>query len=82
MEGNISIRISDDMLEVYNSGSHIPEDKIERIWLPFEKGDTARNYSTGTGLGLAIVRTILEMHGFTYEAENSEKGVVFRFKFQ
>ena len=80
-EGNISIGISDDTLEVYNSGSHIPEDKIKKIWLPFEKGDAARNYSTGTGLGLTIARTILELHGFTYEAENGEGGVIFRFKF-
>ncbi len=80
--GKISVRILDDTLEVYNSGSYIPEDKIEEIWLPFKKGDTARGNSKGTGLGLAIVRKILELHKFSYGVKNREEGVVFWFKFQ
>ena len=79
--GTISIRILEDSLEVYNSGSFIPENIIEEIWLPFKKGDTARSHSKGTGLGLAISGRILQMHGFSYGARNSEDGVIFWFKF-
>lgn len=79
--GSISIRILDDTLEVYNSGSYIPENKIEDIWLPFKKGDVARSNSKGTGLGLAIACTILELHKFSYGAINCEEGVIFWFKF-
>ena len=41
LEGNISIEILDGTLGAYNSGNHIPKDKIERIWLLFEKSDAA-----------------------------------------
>ena len=80
-KGNISIRILDDTLEVYNTGDHIPENKIDEIWLPFKKGDVARGNSTGTGLGLAISRTILQLHKFHHGVTNSKDGVIFWFKF-
>jgi len=80
--GSIRITIRDDTLEVYNSGSYIPENKIEEIWLPFKKGEAARSNSKGTGLGLAIARTILEIHKFSHGAQNSEEGVIFWFRFR
>lgn len=79
-DGRISIKILDDTLEVYNSGSHISEDKIEEIWFPYKKVDVERSNTKGTGLGLSISRTILELHGFLYGAKNSEDGVIFWFK--
>ncbi|HHV72590.1 MAG TPA: HAMP domain-containing histidine kinase, partial [Clostridia bacterium] len=78
--GRISIRISETILEFYNSGSYIPEEKIKDIWEPYQKVDPSRN-TKGTGLGLAIARTILEMHGFSHGAKNSGEGVIFWFKF-
>lgn len=80
--GSISIRILDDAFEIHNSGSHVPEDKINEIWLPFKKADLSRSNPKGTGLGLSISRTILELHEFSYGAENSNDGVVFWFKFR
>lgn len=80
--GSICIRILDDIFKIYNSGSHIPEDKINEIWLPFKKADLSRSNTKGTGLGLAISRTILELHEFSYGAKNSNDGVVFWFKFR
>lgn len=80
--GKIRIEILENTLEVYNSGSHIPEEKIDEIWLPFKKGDVSRSNTKGTGLGLAISRTILELHKFSYGARNSENGVIFWFKFR
>ncbi len=79
--GYIRIKILDDTLEVFNSGSYIPENKIEEIWLPFKKNDVARSYSKGTGLGLAIASRILQLHKLSYGARNSEEGVIFWFKF-
>lgn len=81
-DGEISIKVLDDILEVYNSGSHIDEDIIEEIWFPYKKGNAERSNTKGTGLGLSISRTILSLHKFPYGAKNSENGVVFWFKFR
>lgn len=78
--GKITMRIFEDTLEVYNSGSHIPEDKIKEIWSPYKKGNPERSNTKGTGLGLAISRSILELHKFSYGAKNNEDGVTFWFK--
>lgn len=78
--GRISIQISDEKFEIYNSGSHIPEDKINEIWFPYKKGNPERGNTKGTGLGLAISRTILELHKFSYGANNDEDGVIFWFQ--
>lgn len=68
-------------LEVYNSGSHIFEDKMNEIWLPYKKADASRSNKKGTGLGLSISRAILELYKFSYGAKNSDDGVIFWFKF-
>lgn len=77
-----NVRISDDRFEIYNSGSHIPEERLNEIWLPFKKADLSRSHSQGTGLGLAIARTILELHQFSYGVQNRDEGVVFWFTFR
>lgn len=79
--GRIKISIFDNKLEIYNSGSHIPDEKLIEIWQPYKKVDESRNNTRGTGLGLSIVSIILELHGFSYGAENSDTGVIFWFKF-
>lgn len=79
--GKIKIKIFDDTLEIYNSGSHIPDEKLKEIWQPYKKADESRSNTKGTGLGLSIVSTILEMHKFLYGAENCDTGVIFWFKF-
>jgi signal transduction histidine kinase len=79
--GTINIRILKNTLEVYNSGSHIPEEKLKEIWLPYKKLDESRSNTKGTGLGLSISRTILELYKFQYGAKNCNDGVVFWFRF-
>jgi len=80
--GTIHILIQDDTFELYNSGSHIPENILDDIWLPYKKGNAERSNTKGSGLGLSIVRTILELHKFPYGAKNKEDGVTFWFKFK
>ncbi len=82
--GRISIEVSetsDDVhCEIYNSGSHIPEESLERIWESFYKVDKARTRKYGgSGLGLKIVSSILDMHGGKYSAVNTDDGVIFKF---
>jgi len=79
--GSISIRITDSLLEFYNSGSHIPEEKIKEIWEPYKKADESRGNTKGTGLGLSIAGTILKLYHFSYGVDNKDDGVVFWFQF-
>jgi PAS domain S-box-containing protein len=55
---------SEILITVQDSGSGIPEDKLEIIFERFQQVDSSdsRNHE-GTGLGLAICRSIVEMHG-------------------
>ncbi|NTV90721.1 MAG: HAMP domain-containing histidine kinase, partial [Clostridiales bacterium] len=62
----ISITCSESKVRVsvYNSGGHIPPDKLDKIWASFYKLDEARTRDIGgTGLGLSIVRAIMDAHG-------------------
>lgn len=62
---------------IYNQGSRIPDEKLEKIWTKFYR-DGSLKYS-GSGLGLAIVAQILSMQGFCYGVENLADGVLFYF---
>lgn len=82
--GKISIDVSEIhggvMCNIFNSGSHIPDESLERIWESFYKVDKARTRKYGgSGLGLKIVSSILDMHGGKYSAVNTEDGVMFSF---
>ncbi|TAK11021.1 MAG: hypothetical protein EPO32_13390 [Anaerolineae bacterium] len=50
--------------EVRDTGSGIPPERIDELFLPFHQldGSNTRNVG-GTGLGLALVRQIVESHG-------------------
>ena len=63
-------------LAIADTGHGIPENIIDRIFLPF--------YTTkerGTGLGLAIVHKIIVSHGGSIRAESSSEGTVFFITF-
>lgn len=67
-------------VSVENSGSHIPDDEIGKVWDRFYKADKSRQRSRGgTGLGLSIAKNILLLHNAEYRAENTEIGVKFSF---
>ncbi len=83
--GFIKIEMKKDdkwvIVEVENSGKHIPEEEQKRIWDNFYKIDKSRNRKLGgTGIGLAIVKNILELHQSEYGVNNTEKGAMFYFK--
>ncbi len=63
---------------VYNSGSHIDEDKLESIWQSFYRADGSHNRAEGRyGLGLSIVKAIMQSMQNDFGVFNTENGVVF-----
>ena len=69
------------IMEIENTGVHIEETELSRVFDAFYRADSSRNRkSGGSGLGLYIVGQILEQHGAGYELRNTDNGVLFRMK--
>lgn len=65
---------------VFNTGSHIEEKHIDKIWDSFYRADKALSRSQGRfGLGLAIVASIQKLHNQRYGVQNVPGGVEFWF---
>ncbi len=70
-------------LEVYNSGSSIPDKALDRVWDSFFRVDEARNRESGeVGLGLSIVKAHMTRHSAPYGVYNTDDGVVFFAEFE
>ena len=86
VEGAMRIRVSvkedgeDYRVTVFNTGSLIPEDSLDKVWIKFYKVDKARTRAYGgSGIGLSIVKAIMDAHGKPYGVYNTEDGVAFWF---
>jgi len=68
-------------ITVSDTGIGIPEDKLERIFEPFEQADgsTSRTYG-GMGIGLAVSQKLVELQGGTFQVL-SAVGVGSQFTF-
>lgn len=67
-------------LSVFNTGSNIKDDDLEKIWMSFYRADKSHSRAAGRfGLGLSFVSSIQEMHGNDYGVINRENGVEFWF---
>ena len=69
-------------LTIENTGVHIPDGDIPKLFEAFYRVDRSRNRQTGgTGLGLYIVKTILDLHGAEIEIANTVQGVIVCLQF-
>ena len=65
-------------VSVFNTGSSIPEEDVDKIWDKFYKVDKARTREYGgSGIGLSIVRAIMESHHRDCGVCNHPDGVEF-----
>jgi signal transduction histidine kinase/CheY-like chemotaxis protein/putative methionine-R-sulfoxide reductase with GAF domain len=69
------------LVSVSDTGSGIPQDKLEEMFEPFTQVDSSSTREhEGTGLGLTITRSFVDLHGGEVWAE-SEVGVGSTFYF-
>ena len=81
-DAEIWVRLERGELWVENSGAHIPEEALERLFEPFYRVEQSRNRSSGgSGLGLYLVRSILRLHGADCAMVNTPWGVRFSARF-
>lgn len=80
--GTITVRMSNDGLEISNTSEPLSDEILKKIWSPFVKGDNSRHGHKGTGLGLSIVKTIMDRHGFICEMKNTDDGVEVKVDFR
>lgn len=68
-------------VSVKNTGDHIPEEHLHRVWERFYQVEPGRSRESGgnSGLGLAIVKHLLDAHGSNYGIFNVQNGVIFSF---
>ncbi len=66
---------------VFNTGEHIPEADLDKVWDKFYKVDKARTREYGgSGIGLSIVKAIMNSHNQKFGANNRDNGVEFWFE--
>ena len=89
IDGEKTIRILNEIdkenhkvcIKVFNTGDHISEENLNRIWNRFYKSDESRNReSGGTGIGLAFVKAIMNNYNNKYGVNNVQDGVEFYFE--
>jgi signal transduction histidine kinase len=69
-------------IAIKDNGIGLREEDRERIFSPFEQGDSSRHRKyQGTGLGLSLSKTLVELLGgrIQVESEGEGKGCAFRF---
>ena len=72
---------NDVRIKVFNTGDHIPQEDIDKLWVKFYKVDKAhtREYG-GNGIGLSIVKAIMKSFHQEYGVKNYDNGVEFWFE--
>jgi signal transduction histidine kinase len=69
----ITVRTTENIFSVEDTGSGIPREDRLKILEPFYKRDPVRN-SEGTGLGLALVKAIADYHKAVITLDDGEHG--------
>ena len=70
-------------ISIFNTGNHIAEENLSKVWDSFFKEDKARTRQYGGhGFGLTVVKTVMMRHNTDYGVNNVENGVTFYFELE
>lgn len=69
-----------DCVIISNTGSHIPQDKLEKIFNKFYQADESHK-TMGNGVGLAIAKRVVELHRGTIYAHSENEVTSFHVEF-
>jgi two-component system sensor histidine kinase CpxA len=76
-KGHVIIKMHSErdflIISVTNSFEELSKEELTRVFEPFYRTDISS--AAGSGLGLAITKKIIERHGGTIEAINSDEGL-------
>lgn len=67
--------------KIFNPGSTIPEEALDKIFKPFYLEENIMNHSIGIGLGLSICEKLLKLHNSSLNIKNLDHGVQVSFYF-
>lgn len=79
--GRIEIMLNKGCLRISNTGKHIPQEELDKIFDRFYQSDVSRS-AKGYGIGLAIVKKICDLHGWKVQAESSDSLTTFTIFFR
>lgn len=65
--GRVTVRIAGTTLAIEDSGTGIPEEKMQKLFTPFERGSNRRG---GHGVGLTIVKMLSDRFHWPLEIES------------
>lgn len=72
-QNEVAITLKNNYLSVYNDGSSISSEELERLFKPYQKGRSGH-----FGLGLSIVKKVVDTYGYQASIENYANGVIVK----
>jgi signal transduction histidine kinase len=79
--GPVHLSFTHQQIVVADEGSGIPQDVLDRLGSPFNKGPSTSLVETGSGLGLAWVKTIVDLYSWKMKIDSSSNGTRVEISF-
>lgn len=78
---NFRAEVESYLLNIENTGVHIPSDVISKLFNQFSRVEKSGNKETGgSGIGLYVVKKIFDLHEYQYQMHNTIDGIEFNLK--
>lgn len=78
---SIRIEVAKGEITVMDGGPGIPQEVLQRMGEPFNRGETLSKKVSGHGLGLAWVSSICRLYDWQFSAKHSKQGARIHIRF-